>query len=205
MIEEDLQPKSFTQEKSLWAIYRKARRIPSNKFNVVTTTIVFLAACLTCWLSENDIPTTLKFVRDSATLSFNACLTLLGFLVAGFTIFATISNPNMLVRMGELRHGESGLSWLKYTFFSLIRAFIYFIVFTIFCFLIIFEGSTGGLISLLVKWSQFPHEISFAIVKISYVLIITGQYFILMQLKSFIFNIYHTVMATLRWRAEGQE
>jgi len=43
------------------------------------------------------------------------------------------------------------------------------------------------------------------IVKAAYVLLFTGYYFLIMQLKSFIFNIYHSVMTSLRWKAEARD
>ncbi|MGH8073502.1 MAG: hypothetical protein ACREO4_05450 [Lysobacter sp.] len=205
MSDDDLLPSAFTKEKSLWAIYIQARRIPTNKFNAVTTLLVFLGAVVTSWLSEASTSATIKMVREFATLGFNGALTVLGFLVAGFTIFATISNPNMLIRMGAMRHLESGLSWLKFTFFILIRTFLYFLVFAVFCYLVIFFGGSGGLVATLVKLSPYPREVTFALAKIAFVVMATFQYFLLVQLKSFIFNVYHSVVAALRWRAEGYD
>jgi hypothetical protein len=138
-------------------------------------------------------------------LSFNASLVILGFLVAGFTIFATISNPNMLIRMGGMRHPESGLSWLKHTFFLLIRVFIYYLSFAVFCFCVIFFGHQNGLLSVAVRLSPHSNQIRFAFANVSFVVLVSWQYFLLMQLKSFIFNIYHSVVASLRWKAEGYE
>jgi hypothetical protein len=205
MNDDDLSPSSFTKEKSLWAVYKQARRIPTNRFNAVTTVLVFVACFVTCWLSPQDISDTVRFVREIATLGFNASLTVLGFLVAGFTIFATISNPNMLVRMGIMRHPESGLSWLKHTFFVLIRVFIYYLVYTVLCFLVIIFGVKNGLVSVLIEFSPNPVSIKFLVAKIIFVILISGQYFLLMQLKSFIYNVYHSVMAALRWKAEGHD
>lgn len=205
MSDDDLQPKSFTKEKSLWAIFLQARRIPTNKFNLISTICVIVASSVAVWLSPQSIAETVHFVRDGAVLGFNASLAILGFLVAGFTIFATISNPNMLIRMGGMRHPESGLSWLKYTFFLLIRVFIYYLSFAIFCFIVIFFGARNGLLSVMLNFSAYPMELKFALTNASFVVLVSWQYFLLVQLKSFIFNIFHSVMAALRWKAEGYE
>lgn len=202
---DDLQPKYFTKEKSLWAIFRQSCRIPANKFNLLSTFFVFFLAVFSVCVSPREIADIASFVRDSAALSFNASLAILGFLVAGFTIFATISNPNMLISMGGLRHPESGLSWLKHTFFLLIRVFIYYLSFSIFCFFIIFFGAKGGLISVLIDMSPRASNLKFLVVNFSFVLLVSWQFFLLVQLKSFIFNIYHSVVASLRWKAEGHD
>lgn len=201
----DLHPKNFTKEKSLWAIFLQSRRIPTNKFNVITTALVLVLSISTVWLSPQPAGQTAQFVREGAALGFNASLAVLGFLVAGFTIFATISNPNMLVRMGGMRHADSGLSWLKHTFFVLIRVFIYYLSFTVFCFFIIFFGAESGLLVSVLEFAPYPNEIKFVLIKGAFVLLVSWQYFLLVQLKSFIFNIYHSVVAALRWRAEGYE
>lgn len=205
MSDDDLLPKNFTKEKSLWAVFVQARRIPANKFNAVSTFVVAILATLMCWLGPHTSPETANEVRELAVLGFNASLAVLGFLVAGFTIFATISNPNMLIRMGGMRHAESGLSWLKHTFFVLIRVFIYYLSFVVFCFAIIVFGQPHGFFSLLLEFSPNAAQLKFSVGKIGFVLLVSGQYFLLMQLKSFIFNIYHSVVAALRWRAEGND
>lgn len=205
MMGDDLQPKNFTKEKSLWAIFLQARRIPFNRFNAITTVLVMAGSICAVWLSPQSLEDRIDFIRQSAALGFNASLTILGFLVAGFTIFATISNPNMLIRMGGMRHQESGLSWLKHTFFLLIRVFVYYLSFSIFCFFIIFFGSKGGLVGILAGISPFSNEIRYLVVSVAFVVLVSWQYFLLVQLKSFIFNIYHSVVASLRWKAEGYE
>lgn len=48
MTDDDLLPGAFTKEKSLWDIYIQSRRIPANKFNVITTALVFGASVATC-------------------------------------------------------------------------------------------------------------------------------------------------------------
>lgn len=205
MSDEDLLPKNFTKERSLWTIFVQARRIPANKFNAFSTALVFGASIATVWLSSRSSADTTQIVRDGAVLGFNTSLVVLGFLVAGFTIFATISNPNMLIRMGGTRHPDSGLSWLKHTFFLLIRVFIYYISFLVFCFIIIFFGSQGGLLSTLLRFTPNSDYVKFCIVNIAFVILVSWQYFLLVQLKSFIFNIYHSVVASLRWKAEGYD
>ncbi|WP_146093792.1 hypothetical protein [Xanthomonas arboricola] len=166
--------------------------------------VAFLVGAASFFSDVGAVPT-IKAVRDLATLGLNTTLTVLGFLVAGFTIFATVTNPNMLIAMGSFRHKTSGLSWLKHSFFVLIRTFLYFICYATFCFFIVYMASPGGVASLLFRLSPHPDEYKLCCAKLAYVVLATGQYFLLMQLKSFIFNMYHSVVASLQWRAEGRE
>ncbi|WP_155616496.1 hypothetical protein [Xanthomonas translucens] len=205
MNEPDLGPGSFTAETSLWQIYKSARRIPSSRFNVYTTLVVAVLVGGASFFSDLGSNATIKAARELATLGLNTTLTVLGFLVAGFTIFATVTNPNMLIAMGQTRHEISGLSWLKHSFFVLIRTFIYFICYAVFCFSIVYLASPGGIASLLIRLSPHVGEYTLCCAKVAYVALATGQFFLLMQLKSFIFNMYHSVVASLQWRAEGRD
>lgn len=201
----DFGPESFTTEKNLWQIYWKARRIKPSPFNVISTLLVFGFLAVTTFYAPNAVATFAATVRELATFGLNATLTVLGFLVAGFTIFATVTNPNMLIAMGDIPHEDSGLSWMKHSFFVLLRTFVYFLVYAVMCFAVVYMGAKGGPISFLVSLSPYPHEYAVCIVKVAFVLLATGQFFLLMQLKSFIYNVYSSVAASLRWRAEGND
>ena len=201
----DFNPKDLTREKRLWDIYIASRRIPFSRFNTITTTIVFVLLVGNAWLTTQPIQETIWLVRKFSDTGLVVTLSTLGILLAGFTIFATISQPSLSLRMAEIPHPVSGHSYLKHTYFVFFRVFIYYLLFSIFCLLIVMFGHKGGLIPLLASFSPYQDKVTFAIVKTSYVLLFTGYYFLIMQLKSFIFNIYHAVMTSLRWNAEGHE
>lgn len=205
MNDQDLSPLSFTEEESLWEIYKKSRSIPWSSFNFLTTLLVFGVSSIATFWSPQKVELLVRSVRDMAAGGLSLTLTVLGFLVAGFTIFATVTNQNMLVAMGSMRHDKSRLSWLKHSFFVLLRTFIYYLCYAVFCFLIVYMASPGGIASQIISLSPHPEAYRLAIAKVSFVALVTGQYFLLMQLKSFIFNIYHSVAANLRWKAEGND
>ena len=198
-------PKDLTKEKKLWDIYIASRRIPFSRLNAITTALVFILLVVNSWLTTQPVEETIELVRDLSNTGLAVTLSTLGFLLAGFTIFATVSQPSLSLRMAEIPHPISGLSYLKHNYFVFLRVFIYYLLFSIFCLIIIVFGHKGGLVPLLASYSPYPDQVKFAVVKASYVLLFTGYYFLIMQLKSFIFNIYHSVMTSLRWKAEGYE
>jgi len=188
-------------EKSLWAIYAKARRIPVSSFNFWATLIVFVLVSLQYCMLEISLDDKLKIVRDFSTMSIGLVVSVLGFILAGFTIFATISQPDMLVAMSRHRHEKSQLSYLKNNFFIFMRVFIYYLSYTVFCLLVIVFAVKGGLVHKVVQLSPISWKISEWLVGAAYVMLYTGFFFLLMQLKSFIYNVYHTVMTAIRWKA----
>ena len=188
-------------EKSLWAIYAKARRIPVSSFNFWATLIVFVLVSLQYCMLEISLDDKLKIVRDFSVMSIGLVVSVLGFILAGFTIFATISQPDMLVAMSRHRHEKSQLSYLKNNFFIFMRVFIYYLCYTVFCLLVIIFAVKGGLVHKVVQLSPISWKISEWLVGAAYVMLYTGFFFLLMQLKSFIYNVYHTVMTAIRWKA----
>lgn len=197
----DLSPKALLEEKSLLQIYKKSRRIPFNSFNFWSTTIVVVMVAIQYCLLDISITEKLRVVREFSVMAVGITTTVLGFLLAGFTIFATISQPDMLVAMSQHREQKSGLSFLKYNFFIFIRVFIYYMAYAVFCVFILIFAIKGGVINYLVKISPISHEIIEWLVGFSYVALYGGMFFLLMQLKSFIYNVYHSVMTAIRWKA----
>lgn len=199
----DLSPKALLEEKSLLQIYKKSRRIPFNSLNFWSTIIVVVMVAIQYCLLDVPIAEKLKAVRDFSVMAVGITTTVLGFLLAGFTIFATISQPDMLVAMSQHREQKSGLSFLKYNFFIFMRVFIYYMAYAVFCVFILIFAIKGGVIHFLVNISPISHEIIEWLVGFSYVALYGGMFFLLMQLKSFIYNVYHSVMTAIRWKASS--
>lgn len=203
MNSKDLDPKDILKEKRLWDIYISSRRIPYSRFNTVTTFIIFLLLIVSAWCCNAPTGEQITTIREFAELGLILSLTTIGFLLAGFTIFASVSQPSLLASMACVRHPDSGLSYLKHNFFVFMRVFIYYLVFAALCVIIVIFGHKNGLISILVHHSPHPEKLKFLVVNISYVALFTFYYFLIMQLKSFIFNIYHSVMTSIRWNVDG--
>lgn len=205
MNQPEIDPKELTREKKLWDVYLASRRIPFSRFNFISTFAVFILLILNVAFSRESLSDTLELVREMASSGFSISLSTLGFLLAGFTIFATVSQPSLSLSMASVTNQTSGLSYLKHNYFIFLRVFIYYVVFCIFSLSIIIFGHVGGLASTIVNLTPNPDPLKFFIVKAAYVLLFTGYYFLIMQLKSFIFNIYSSVMTSLRWKAEGHD
>lgn len=200
MKNEVLDSNALLSEKNLFSIYLAARKVRSSRFNLITTLMFFAAAIVQAVLSPQTVEVKVEFVRKYAEFGFNAALTTMGFLVAGFTIFATLSDSELFIKMGQKLHPDSKISWLKHNFFLFIRVFIYFIVFIVMCLMIIVFGSKSGVVSYLIMLSDDAAAIREWVASAAQVLLATGFYFILMQLKSFVFNMHHAVMTSLKWK-----
>lgn len=189
----------LTSEKSLWDVYKLSRRILPSKFQVfiVVTVTVFLA--FNSFILTDDNSLVLKDVRKWAEMGFNFSITTLGFLIAGFTIFATISKPKMMLAMMDHKNNETGLPTLKYNFFAFMKVFIAYILFSFLFLTIVLFGQKGGFVSNVIDLLPHSDCIKSISIKTFYTIVGGSFVYLLLLLKSFVFNIYAIVMNFLRW------
>lgn len=189
----------LTSEKSLWDVYKLSRRILPSKFQVSIVVTVTVLLTLNSFILSDDNSVVLQDVRKWAEMGFNFSITTLGFLIAGFTIFATLSKPKMMLAMMDHINKETGLPTLKYNFFAFMKVFIAYILFSfLFLTIVLFgqkDGFLGNVIDLL------PHSgcIKSILIKTFYAIVGGSFVYLLLLLKSFVFNIYAIVMNFLRW------
>lgn len=195
----ELDPEELTKERSLFEIFKKSSKLPSSNLNKITNFLVLTLLIVHVALTSENAHDMAERVRLIANLGLNFVVGMLGFLIAGFTIFATITDKKLFKEMAKVDAPFGKISYLKYIFFVFMQVFIYFVTFGIFCLLIILFASSKGFMTLLLD--SIPYlKIYFA--KAGFVIIGSSFFFLIMTLKSFIFNIYHTVMITIRWEFE---
>ena len=194
----------LTKEKSLCDIYHSAKRIKLSKFNKYFMIFVFFAVSVRSFYLSDDVIILLEETRKWSEIGFNSSIAILGFLIAGFTIFATLTKPSMLLTMMEHRHNETDLPYLKYNFFCFMRVFIYYIIFIIIYLSVMLFGSKDGLFEFFIKSLPYSDCIRIFSIKFCNVIIGSSLLFLILQLKTFIFNIYSIVMNSLRWEYHDQ-
>ena len=189
----------LTSEKSLWDIYKSSRRILPSKIQFFTILVTMIALGLNAFIFVDNEKTLLEDIRKWADMGFNFSITTLGFLIAGFTIFATISKPKMMLAMMEHTNKETGLKTLKHNFFAFMKVFIaYIFISLIYLFVVIF-GQADGFIPNIIKLLPNATCIKIITIKCSYLFVGSSFVYLLLLLKSFVFNIYAIVMNFLRW------
>jgi hypothetical protein len=121
----------LTSEKSLWDVYKLSRRILPSKFQVIFVLISFIALASNSFFLSSDQGVILADLRKWSEMGFSFSITILGFLIAGFTVFATLSKPKMMLAMMDHTNKETGLPTLKYNFFAFMKVFIAYISFLV--------------------------------------------------------------------------
>jgi hypothetical protein len=212
---EKIDSENLTKEIGLLDIYRATRnRLPLNKIEFLSSILIITLLAVYVFYSSESSFELLEKTRKWSELAFNFSVGILGFLLAGFTIFATVSDKSLFVAMAKAKHRKSGLNYLKYNFFSLMYVFIVYLGLAILCLLIQLLGSSSGLISILLRFSltqlisdseEYFNMAKMIISKVSIVVVGTWFFYSLILLQSFIFNIYHIVMTAIRWEIENQQ
>ncbi|EBA14407.1 hypothetical protein RSK20926_02022, partial [Roseobacter sp. SK209-2-6] len=100
--------KRATKEKSLREVYWKARKVGSTRTNLVVPVVVvvlfgLLAVGDNCF-DLSILPTSaLKaLLGQVADIGFTLTTAILGFLIAGFSIFASITRPEIFAGLAKL-------------------------------------------------------------------------------------------------------
>ncbi len=68
------------------------------------------------------------FVSTAASAAVQYTISILGFLIAGFAIFATLGKKETLVELAQTRKKGTQLSELKFVYFNFLYVFVHFIV-----------------------------------------------------------------------------
>ncbi|WP_145964114.1 hypothetical protein [Chromobacterium phragmitis] len=177
------------KENSFWGLCRLVFSIPFNMENILIPAIVLIILFL-----FNSFGLDCKEIKFTDIASFSNNLigwyyTILAFLVAGYTIFATVTSAEMSVSLASTESPINGMSMLRYIHASFFKTIIIFLIGSTFSLLLVLLLRDWGFSGFLIKnfgniylWSALD-----AINVSAFILS-------LMMLKSFMYNIYSAVM-----------
>lgn len=191
--------RSLHSEKNLWQIWVESRKIPFSRFNCVVLISVIMIASCDAFISR-DLASLIEFTRTAALAGVSSGLAILGLLLAGFTVFATVSQPDLLLTMMLLPDKKSGLPKLKNNLYIFVRVFIVLLFFTAICFLISWFGRKSGILSYSCRAFYAPLSCEL-IARVGFVVVLAIHTLAFLQIKSFVFNIIHSVMSYLRFHS----
>lgn len=137
-----------------------------------------------------------------AELGLTVATSILGFLIAGFTIFATLCKPALVRTMFVIPHKESGFSYLKFVYLCFVMCFVwYWIAISVFTCVRIVHPQ-GCLLDNIAHYFN-SNEMRVQCLDATVYSITVGMFVkLLIELKSFIWNIYAACMILMRWEVE---
>ena len=193
--------KRATREKSLGQVYWKARKTGSTRSNFrVAVLVAFLFCALAAIDCYTDLevlgPAVMKMLADQlADIGFALTTAITGFLIIGFLIFASITPPGIFTGLAKLDHKNTGISRLQFIFFNFLLVFIHYLAFLAVSILL----KLGLTLTPTFINAVSQHVASAAMITwwfaVGLIALLLGWLtFLIMLLKSFIWNIYQTML-----------
>ncbi|UCU95229.1 hypothetical protein [Hydrogenophaga taeniospiralis] len=205
-------PDDLGREKTLLALYLLGRKFPYSKFNRRVTLAVALALTAFCYLQWENTPLLSAALRKYAEISLSFCTSILGFLIAGFTVFVTVTKLDIFTTMAKIEFESTGESYLKYNLVQFMLVFSHYIAFLFVCICFALFFQPQGLVSILVDKALSSSNFSwkadlFYKAPVTFVMIVFGAWsiYLVLLLKSFVYNTFQVITTTVRWELELQE
>lgn len=116
MAADQITPAQLTEEKSLFQLYKLTYSFPTSRFNVVSTFLVgvFCAAYLS-WVRPGGSEAG-ALLKETLKLGISLVPSILGFLIAGFTVFVTVTKPGVFSAMAKKSSQKVGRAISNTTF-----------------------------------------------------------------------------------------
>lgn len=190
------------QDKSLLAVYRHSTSYAVNRLDkwvkAGSATVLVLLA-IDVMLSHGDrYATAVKSISSWTAIGFNYSITILGFLVAGFTIFATMTKVEIFIALTMARHKTENVSHIKFIFYSFLRVFINHIILLFACVIIMMMRDASPIYLGLLPFDE-PSIISIKRGVVIVIFPVLGYLVInaMLQLKTFVWNLYQSVIVAI--------
>ena len=117
-------------ENSLREAYLVSKSLARSKFNFWAYRAVIAASVLVSgvWIYQKQIDISYVALMSITDTAFDLTVQILGFLIGGFAIFATISDSKLMVRLAQTKMKGSELSVFKTVFFNFISVFYIYVI-----------------------------------------------------------------------------
>lgn len=205
ILPKSVSPDLLSSENSMWKLYRLSFSFPVSKFNVGVFVICFSGLLIFGLANFESVSILSGTIRAILGFGISIAPSILGFLVAGFTIFVTVTKVELFEFMALKRYKQTEHSYLKYNMSAFMLAFCHYITYLIVCaILVIFAQPLGPLVTAVKYCSElFSHLIGYNVYCCLLILFLAvfGSWtiYLLMLLKSFIFNTYHVLITSVQW------
>ena len=197
--------KEFTAEKTVWQLFKAAMRIKGTDENVAVSLIVSIVLSGYSVLSSTHSLS--EQLRALAVDGLNYGAAVLGFLIAGFAVLATLGTSKLVMFMASKRSEKTGYPYIKEHYLNIVYVFFAYWVFVLVCLAIKIFGPADGLASIIARGHGFwISEVgAFAAAQLGYILFATGFTYVVLLLGTLIYNVHMTMMSMIRLEYDKDE
>lgn len=201
-----------TQDTGLIAILRASFGVVGNIGDLAIFVATFAlgligvlwGACSGALASAGD---TARLVQQWAALGANIAVAILGFLIAGFSVFATVTRPELFRYMARYKAKGRPISEFKFVFYNFLYIFAHYIIFLTGSVAVAFLFEPHSPIWWLAETFYADHnKIVDIAAAMTGVIIASYAAFSMLLLKSFLWNLYQTLVFAIFFKPpEGAE
>jgi hypothetical protein len=186
------------REKSLWEAYGTSKALARSTFNkwAFRSSLGLLVLVGIVWEIRGEHEVSYSAVMSVADIAFDLTVQILGFLIGGFAIFATISDSHLMVRLAKTPMKRTGLSVFKTIFFNFISVFFIYVA-TLSLAVVIKVASTLQLFDLTFLPRRAEIVAVISINAVVFLFLGVAVTLSILRLKSFIWNIYQAYLTLL--------
>ena len=193
---------SLMEEESLLEVYRSAPSFFSNAFNgwFLVSSVAILTLCTGVHLSspyfrrELPIPFADVFAIWSNT-GISLAGTILGFLIAGFAVLCTVLRPQTMIALHALIDKKYKKSRLKLLFINFVEVLVQYLTLLLVSVAVMVLGGRTGPAAIVGAYLAKVHWlIPLTILHIFFVLWAALFIMVILTLKSFVYNLYSTLL-----------
>lgn len=201
---EDWTIKVFKQ-KSLWEVYRLSRRtLPPSIWNRRSVRIIGLIMLFVFLMGIFFAPdnfthkNALNLLQTISQQAFVLAVGILGFLIAGFSIFASVTKSRLFIMLAEIQYENTEINRLQFVFFNFLNVFtIYFGLLAASLFLFIGAADDSPLLIVAMPYFTEFSKLSTMLLSLINFLLIMLVVISILRLKSFIWNLYQAVLVSI--------
>jgi hypothetical protein len=131
-------------------------------------------------------------------------MTIVAFLLAGFTVLATVTKPALFAELAQITHEDRNgrpprLTELEFIFFVFLNVFVHYVSFLLFCTVFVLFGTKNGPLAmvLLAKQAKSLSALHDPLRRALFVVMGTWLILLVLKLKSFIWNVYQVVVVVI--------
>ncbi|WP_028108885.1 hypothetical protein [Ferrimonas futtsuensis] len=193
----------LTSESNFWKLYIIIRRIKSGTDTKVISLLSFILIFLLNVNTEGDVVYLSDEIQKVSGNIIGWSVSIVGFILAGYSIYSTLSDKEFQLSMSKFHDKKNGVSHLKSSHCVFIKVVVDIISLTLITYLYSLFMKTDIPMQ---ASNVFVFGVSVYKVYLYFTLSLLQSFFVLILLmcKSFIYNVYHSIMTSIRWYGENK-
>ena len=149
---------------------------------------------------------TATIVQQWANFGASFSVAILGFLIAGFSVFATVTRPSVFHVLAKFRQSNRNISEFKFVFYNFLYVFAHYVTYLAGCMAVVFaftKQSPVWFMAYLI-WKRNPQWVDIATALVG-VIVVSYSLFLMLLLRSFLWNLYQGLLFAIFFDERQQD